>query len=348
MKRLFAVLACLVLIASACGDDEVRPAAVVNGDEIAQQDVVDDLRALEANDDYVEGVEGSGGAVRGSSAGTFDAAFAAAVLNQRIQELLVHQELVDRELRIDDECRQAARLDLVRGIGNGDPEVGETLLGGFPRAFRDRLVVSQAEVLRLQGDLAGFDCVTAEAVSDYFEDRPEEFRQACVAVITTETEEDAADAAARLTAGTDFATVATESSIDGGAANGGQLGCVFPSDFEGSAPELGDAVFAATPGQLVGPLQSQVGFHLALVSEFRQATLDEARPEIEQRVGQLLEQEFQEWSAAATAEAEVEVDPRYGRWDRATGQIIAPEAPPSDGDGTDPTGEGSTIPTSSG
>ncbi len=85
----------------------------------------------------------------------------------------------------------------------------------------------------------------------------------------------------QLEGGADFATMAKENSTDtGSGANGGDLGWfglgMMVKPFE-------DAVVAATPGKVTGPVKSDFGFHLILVNETRPTAppaLDALREEL--------------------------------------------------------------------
>ncbi len=88
-------------------------------------------------------------------------------------------------------------------------------------------------------------------------------------------------AQSRIKAGADFAAVASEISEDTGSkAQGGELGW-FPK--ERMDPKFGEAAFAAAPGQVVGPIRSQYGYHLIKVEGRREAgttPLDEVKSQI--------------------------------------------------------------------
>src|SRR5689334_8242922 len=88
--RALAALAVLVLAAGAgCADDEgAAPAATANGIEITSQEVVDELEAIRGNEAYLarteEQLSAQGMAVVGEEADTFDSAFVAQTLTNRI------------------------------------------------------------------------------------------------------------------------------------------------------------------------------------------------------------------------------------------------------------------------
>jgi peptidyl-prolyl cis-trans isomerase D len=78
----------------------------------------------------------------------------------------------------------------------------------------------------------------------------------------------AADAAeARLRAGEDFATLATELSADAGTkAQGGELGWIRHGDMVGA---FEDALFAMQVGEVSAPIKSDFGFHIIRLDEVR-------------------------------------------------------------------------------
>ncbi len=71
---------------------------------------------------------------------------------------------------------------------------------------------------------------------------------------------------AELEDGGDFAALAIEHSLDpGSGAQGGELGCADPSLY---VPEFAEAITAATEGEVVGPVATQFGFHLIVVTGY--------------------------------------------------------------------------------
>lgn len=136
-----------------------------------------------------------------------------------------------------------------------------------------------------------------------------------VSHILVETEAEAAAIKRAIEGGTDFATAARSNSIDSSAQDGGQLGCLDDSQFV----EPFATVAANQPIDVVSdPVQTEFGYHLILVSDdlpegqFEQVTLEQV--------------------LGAARGRQVTVDPRYGRWDRANGQVI----PPLSGAGSTP------------
>lgn len=105
--------------------------------------------------------------------------------------------------------------------------------------------------------------------------------------ILVDSEEKANELKAQLDGGAVFADLAKANSIDtGSGANGGDLGWfgvgTMVKPFE-------DAVVAAPVGTVIGPIKTDFGYHLILVSETRAAanpTLDDVRDELTQELQQ--------------------------------------------------------------
>ena len=132
--------------------------------------------------------------------------------------------------------------------------------------------------------------------------------------ILVDTEEKANELKAELAKGAKFADLAKANSTDtGSGAQGGDLGWfglgAMVKPFE-------DAVVAAKVGEVAGPIKSDFGWHLILVSETRIAakpTLDEMRDELAQGIEQkAVEDHIKTLTEAAKIEKPGEgVDPKF-------------------------------------
>jgi PPIC-type PPIASE domain len=344
-RALLAVALAALGLLAACGDDEPEAAAVVDGTEISQQDVVDELEAIAGNGDYLEALESRGVDVLGEGEGNFTTAFASQVLARQIQYTIVTNEVARRGLEVDDECRAAARDEVVRGLSDfsqtGD---GQTVFDNFPENYREKLITWNSGVLILQGDLAGRPCIDEAALEDYFDEHAAEFTEVCAHHILVPTVEEANTVVADLAAGADFATIATERSTDtGSGAQGGDLGCA-PAG--GYVPEFRDAVVGQEIGVVGAPVESEFGFHVIRVDSREEPILDDVRGEVVTAVAQEVQGGFGEWFEGALTEADVTVDERYGTWDAATAGITRPQ---SEGDApTTGATPSTTVPTDSG
>ena len=99
----------------------------------------------------------------------------------------------------------------------------------------------------------------------------------------------------RILAGADFAELARLNSEDGTAANGGDLGWVYPVD---TVPEFERAMNALAPGELSAPVRTPFGYHLIRVDARRAADMSaerrrqQARQALRERKA---DEAYQEW-----------------------------------------------------
>ena len=101
----------------------------------------------------------------------------------------------------------------------------------------------------------------------------------------------------QLQDGGDFAKLAKEYSQDPGSAEqGGDLGCLGKGE---TVPEFEKAAFGAEQGEIVGPVETEFGYHLIEVTEVRSEetrSLEEVEPQIrDQLVATKRDEEFQAW-----------------------------------------------------
>jgi hypothetical protein len=141
----------------------------------------------------------------------------------------------------------------------------------------------------------------------------------CTSHILVSAEDDAHAVIHLLDTGGDFAALAVSVSQDPGSGQaGGSLGCVPLGAF---VPTFERAVLGALAEglSLVGPVPSQFGFHVIRIDEVR--TVDPVPFEaLGQRASAALLQ-------VAGLSREVQVDARYGIWDRAVGRVAPPAGP---------------------
>ena len=337
-------LALAVLIGLAgCGSTGAGnpPAAKVGGHEIAQKRLDDELDAIRANGQYVAGLEHAGTPVRGTNPGaTFDLGFVSRVLTRQILLDVIHQEFVRRKLSLAAAELATARTQVTQDLGGPD------VFARFPKAYRDDVARRNAEVIKLQEELAGTK-VDDATVKAYYDAHAGDFQQTCVSHVlfgvlgsggqidqaATQAQSDQLKAQAdevrsRIAGGSlDFATAAQQYSIDtSNKDKGGDLGCGgqgwFVQPFE-------DGMNATAVGDVSQPVQTQFGWHLIKVTKRGPQTLEEATPEIRQRLASQAQGSLSEFLQAKVAKTRITVNPRYGRWTTEGQQpgITLPNAP---------------------
>lgn len=193
-------------------------------------------------------------------------------LDQRAQELVLVAEARERELVFEDEALDA-RVASIRENAGSDEGFEELLVSsGIGDEATLRSLIRENELINLL-----FESVEAEqSISDAelrtaYQARRDQFtvgEQVCARHILLETVDDAEAALARLEDGADFAELAAEISTGPSGPNGGDLGCFARGQMVGP---FEDAAFAAEVGVPTGPVETQFGQHLILVSEREEA-----------------------------------------------------------------------------
>ncbi len=289
MKRLLAVLAVFSLVVAACGgtDDVV---ASVNGVDVLRSQV--DILAPEADD--------------GSQAADFTRYLAVIIQWEAISQAAATDHGI--EPTADEIEARLNEFVAVQGEGATLEEYLAQVNASAEgiRQFAKQLIIQdtiQAELSESVG-LISDDVVNAELIEN-----PLDWTVVCAALILVETEEEAADVAARLDSGEDFAVVAAEVSIDPGSrANGGDLGCNSPTIF----PEaFATATMEAEIDVVTEPAESELGFHVILVSQREEATPDVVR---EAMVRDALATAVDDWFKGVIESAVVSVDEEIGVW----------------------------------
>ncbi len=233
----------------------------------------------------------------------------------RVSESEVQEE-------VDQAKEELARQAEAVGQG-GDPEelFQEALeqLGYTESAFREEARRSVL-VRKVQEDALGDIGPTQEEIEEFYRDNRSTLftipEQRCVShILFSPNEEDEAEQVKeQLESGGDFEELAQENSQDPGSRdNGGELGCRPRGS--GFVPRFDEAAFSAREGEVVGPVETDFGFHLIEVTEIRpemEATLEEATPEIRDRLSQQRRAEaFRGWAQDQLEERDVKYLPEY-------------------------------------
>lgn len=314
----------LTLLLAACGQTgDPSLAASVNGVDIPISDVEERIESLRANEQFAQ-------QLANDPDGSVLAGAQAEVLNSLVQTVLLEQ---------------GAREEF--GIEIGQAEVDEQRAAIVEQVGGEEAFTSLVEQNGLTPEQVDFELRRAAlgqavntAVADgvevsdeqvqafYDENRETRFGPSASARhILVEDEATAQQVLDRLAGGEDFAAVAGELSTDpGSAAQGGDLGELAPGQ---TVAAFDDAVFNSPVGEVVGPIQTEFGFHVLEVTERN----DEGRPladvegEIRDELAQGASQEgFNTFLRERAEAAEVTVNPRFGVWNPETA-AVEPENP---------------------
>jgi parvulin-like peptidyl-prolyl isomerase len=162
--------------------------------------------------------------------------------------------------------------------------------------------------------------VTDAEAQQAIDDDPKAWTEVCAAHFLVATEAEATAAMARVEAGEAFADVASELSLDtGSGANGGDLGCASPA---GYVVEFADATMTAPIDEMVGPIETQFGFHVIVVESRTAATVAEVRQALTDAA---VTGALDTWFSDALGSAAIVITPEYGTWvTEPTPQVLPP------------------------
>ena len=232
-----------------------------------------------------------------------------------------------------------------------DPdEAFEEALGQFGYTEEDfREEVRTGLLLeKVREEAVGGEGPSDEEIEQFYEENKETRftipERRCISHIlfSPDEEEEAEEVKEELDDGGDFEELARENSQDPGSAeNGGDLGCNPEGGF---VPEFDEAAFDAEEGEIVGPVETEFGFHVLEVTEIQEeeeVPFEEAAPEIEEQLSQQQQAtEFDAWIQAQLEERDVMYLPGYDPNERRP-QIpgLPPGAGPPPEGGAPPEGE---------
>jgi hypothetical protein len=148
MRRVGLLLAVLTVVGLGAACDELEPSALtVNGEDVSQSTVDDDLRALRDNDVLAEATAQAPSGELARSPGTINSAYSADWLTLLVQSTIVDQELDNRDIEVTDANREQAEQQAEQAFGS--PEA----FAAFPESFQDRLVDRLAGFVALQAEV---------------------------------------------------------------------------------------------------------------------------------------------------------------------------------------------------
>jgi parvulin-like peptidyl-prolyl isomerase len=349
ITALLALVLAAALVGASCSS--VTPQALSVGDwTLSEREFLDDLQSVADNQAYLDARAAQGQPVQleGEVPGSWSTQFTAEYLQERVTFALAEQENERRGLEVTDEDRREAEVLLSQSLsgagasGTSSPDpAGVAILDGFSSSYREALVGGVANLLVLQDDIITRS-QTEEGLRALFEAQQEETggqEQACASHILVQagtgqaapTEQEYATAlaevqqiAAELEGGADFATLAEQRSDDpGSAAQGGELGCQPEGTY---VTEFDEAVWSQPVGQVGEPVRTDFGYHLVLVTARGQLTFEDVRDQLAQAVEQNQQALLSDWLEAASGDAEIGVDPKFGRWDAEQARVVPPSA----------------------
>lgn len=312
--RTFAVLAVVPMVLAAC-DGSGAPAASVGDARISHEQLASDVSAFR----FLAGLSGApcGSAVQGE---TEDAACARFALTNDIQEEFVKAYALANDVDVPGADVVDAIAQLETNLGGAEQLDAQLSGEGLTRNDLQLLAARLLLFGEVQGAIVADRLDEAALMELYEQDKPQ-FTTVEVHHILLETQKAAEDVAAEATP-ENFARLARTSSVDPGSApSGGSLGSYSEQQFRSRFdPTFVEASLALEPGDVSGVVETSFGFHVIYLARRDVASFDDVREQISAQQGA---QVFQTWLDEQYGAVDVEVNPRYGRLDVATGEVVA-------------------------
>lgn len=316
--------AALALVLAGCTGSAGSSVAATVGDTEVTTAEVDEVYSTRAE------APGLASELEGSEAATVEEDLRRAVLTNLIRREILAQAAEDQGIEVSEEDIAQEREALLEQLG-GQEELDQLLEeNNVSEEDLEAELRDQAIQTRLAAQL-GEDVSQADVRTAFEEDPQNQYgRKVEVRHILTETRREARDAIERIESGEDFAEVARDVSADPGSAEqGGDLGEVARGQ---TVPPFEEAAFEAEEGEIVGPVESEFGFHVIEVTDTIPApefgdVEDEIRGQLEEVAGG---QAFNDFITGFVEDLSIEVDEQYGRWDAGSVSVVSsaqPETP---------------------
>jgi peptidyl-prolyl cis-trans isomerase C len=233
--------------------------------------------------------------------------------------ITVSEEDVNQEIEtIKDQIAQQAQA---QGMNVGREAAFQQALqqAGITEEQLRAQIREQLPVQKVQERVAGDAEASQEEVEKFYEENKEaqfttpEQRCARHILFNKDQKAKAEEVKGQLQNGADFAELAKEFSQDPGSAeNGGDLGCLGQGE---TVPNFEEAVFNAEEGEIVGPVETEFGYHVIEVTDIRQQStqpLEEVEAQIrEQLSAEIQTEEFGAWIQKQREQRDVKYLPGY-------------------------------------
>jgi foldase protein PrsA len=301
----------MLLLLSACSK-ATPPAATVDGVQITEAQ-------LSADEVFFRFLAGLSQQPCGTKVGTEtqDQACARFTLANLIQEDLIKAYAATNKVSVSDAAATTAisQLETSPAVGGAAQLDAKLKSAGLTRAD----LTSLAKRLLLFNEVkksVGASQVTDAQLQASYESSKAQFTQLHAAQILVKTKAEADKIRAQVTP-KNFAELAKKFSIDtGSGANGGDLGTMSATQLD---PTFVQAALTLKPGEIGQPVQTTIGWHIIMLISAEVQPFDQVKDQI---LANVSGQAFQTWLQDRLKNAAITVNPKYGKLDPATGEIV--------------------------
>ena len=303
------------------GTGQPDAAVTVGGEDIPITAVEDRFEQAKANPQVAQQLQGD-------ESGQFEAQVQSQILSQLILAEIVGQWADELGIEASQAELDEERESVIEQLGGEEQFEQAVEQAGLSEAQIDDQLRQQVLQTKIAEEVGAGEEVTDAQIEEFYkQNKATRFGERAEARhILVKGKAKADQLKQELDGGADFAQLAQENSTDPGSKdNGGELGEVTSGQ---TVPAFEEAVFGAEEGEIVGPVKTEFGFHIIQVTGKSPAqTLEDARAEIETELAQGTQNEgLQKALMQRAKNAEVDVNPRFGKWDPDTG-TVTPEEP---------------------
>jgi hypothetical protein len=293
---------------TAC-DAAAPPAAIIDGERVTDQQVAFDATLFT----FLGGLRRSpcGTPAAGETEGSACARF---TLSSVIQEDLVKHYAAEHDVTVDPSAVTQAIAQLEGSLGGPDVLAGQLQAHALTRADLTTLALRLLLFNEVRKALAAAQLTDTELRAAY-DQQLAAFTQIHAKHILVATKAEADRIEAKVTQD-NFAEFAQKFSTDSSATNGGDLGTVSAATLD--QPFAG-AALALQPGEISRPVQTQFGWDIIQLVGATVTPFEQAKSQLIDRQSQQI---FNAWLGGALRAADITVNPKYGRLDLTTGDVV--------------------------
>jgi len=330
MKRsfaLFVAVGVIALVGSGCSSTLSDAATITFSMKgtteelhVTRDDLLSEVAAIVANKPFATWLKQNKFTVNPNV--SVDTSVSAIWLSQLIHQQAIDSLFASRHLKVTPALQASAAKDVVNIFPTAN------IYPAFDATFRATLTDRQA---RTEALLASYTDTSPAAGQAFYNAHKSEFACASgkdVAHILVATQAKAQLILDQIRAGAPFATLAEQDSTDtASGAQGGALGCLAPGEF---VPAFETAAEKAPVGTPIGPVHSQFGYHIILVTRAT-AGFAAVQTQVDQAIAQQGQTVAQNAIDALLKLFHVHLDPRFGTWGltpNGQGQNVYEVSPP--------------------
>lgn len=324
IRRLPGLLALvlLVLVGGACARSS-SDAATVGDSAISIDELERDLVLFEF-------LSGLSGAPCGTPAPfeSQEAACARFTLSNDIREELAKAYADDHGLSVEAAVVSDAIAQLETNVGGADALDARLAEAGLGRADLQRLA-GRLLLLNVVQETVVEERLDDEVLRARYDEELGTFTTLEVAHILVDDQAEAERIAAEVTPDTFEQTARRESSDTASGQNGGSLGTYSETEFRARFdPDFVAGALELEPGEISGAVESQFGWHVIRLVSKDVSPFEDVREQLRaSSAGQV----FQEWMFERLDATQIDVNPRFGRLDAETGEVVAVRSTAAEG-----------------